>query len=173
MRRVLALWLVALLGAFPAVALVAAFPGAAQAAGAGTKTSSPAATSTASAGKQGQTSPVGALPGSTSPFSPGVPIAPTTTPTATTPTVTAAASTSSSSDSGLSGHSAIAIAVGAIIVLSGISYFIWRDARRHAPVRGTAGVGPAGVGRATKAPPKPRKLSPAERRRRKRGRARR
>ena len=65
------------------------------------------------------------------------------------------------------------IVVGAIVVLGGIAFFIWRDARRRAPVR-TAEAGVGGTGRRTgsKAPPKPRKLSAAERKRRKRGKAR-
>jgi hypothetical protein len=61
--------------------------------------------------------------------------------------------------------------VGAIVVLGGIAFFIWRDARRRAPVKAGA-VGTDGRGRTgSKPPPKPRKLSPAERKRRKRGRA--
>jgi hypothetical protein len=62
-----------------------------------------------------------------------------------------------------------------VIVLSGISFFIWRDARRRAPVRraATAGAGIDGRSRTgSKARQKPRKLSQAERKRRKRGRAR-
>jgi hypothetical protein len=72
----------------------------------------------------------------------------------------------------LSSASALAIVVGAVVVLGGIAYFIWRDARRRAPVR-TAEAGLGGTGRRTgsKPPPKPRKLSAAERKRRKRGRA--
>jgi hypothetical protein len=59
-----------------------------------------------------------------------------------------------------------------VIVLGGIAFFIWRDARRRAPVRtAEAGVG-SGRRTGSKPPPKPRKLSPAERRRRKRGKAR-
>jgi hypothetical protein len=60
-----------------------------------------------------------------------------------------------------------------LMVLGGISLYIWRDARRRAPVRAHAG-GPIDEGRraGSKARPKPRKLSPAERKRRKRGRAR-
>jgi hypothetical protein len=76
----------------------------------------------------------------------------------------------------LSGTGAAAIAVGAIIVLGGIALFIWHDARKRAPLRRRAATAAAGAeGRAhpgSKARPKPRKLSPAERRRRKRGRAR-
>lgn len=114
------------------------------------------------------------LPGGTSPFSPGVPVSPvTTTSSTTTPVVV---STSSSSGGGLSGSDAILIAVGAVIVLVGVSAFIWRDARRHAPARGAGAASSAnildGARSGSKAPPKPRKLSPAERKRRKRGRAR-
>jgi hypothetical protein len=108
------------------------------------------------------------------PLSPGVPqlggATPTTTSTAT-PTVS---TTATSSDSGLSGSGVIAIAVGALIVLGGISLFIWRDARKRAPVR-RAAAALADDGRSrtgSKARPKQRKLSPAERKRRKRGKAR-
>jgi hypothetical protein len=57
------------------------------------------------------------------------------------------------------------------VVLGGIAFFIWRDARRRAPARGGEGYEIRRSG--SKRPPKPRKLSPAERKRRKRGRARR
>jgi hypothetical protein len=69
----------------------------------------------------------------------------------------------------VSGGGIAAIAVGAIVILAGISFFIWRDARRRAPVK--QGVVAATAG-GSKPRPKSRKLSPAERRRRKRGRAR-
>jgi hypothetical protein len=69
----------------------------------------------------------------------------------------------------VSGTGIAAIAVGAIVILIGISFFIWRDARRRAPVK--HGVVTATAG-GSKPRPKPRKLSPQERRRRKRGRAR-
>jgi hypothetical protein len=61
-----------------------------------------------------------------------------------------------------------------LVLLAGISFFIWRDARRRAPVRPGMAHAVAGDGArsGSKARPKPRKLSPAERRRRKRGRAR-
>jgi hypothetical protein len=118
-------------------------------------------------------------PSSTSPFSPGVPQAPATVPTTTspvttpvTPTTTAATSSGGSFGTG----SAIAVALGAVIVIGGISYFIWRDARRRAPARGNvASLSATAGGRGrpgSKRPPKPRKLSPAQRRQRKRGRAR-
>jgi hypothetical protein len=65
------------------------------------------------------------------------------------------------------------IVVGAIVVLGGIALFIWRDARRRAPVRtAEAGVGGTGRRAGSKAAPKPRKLSAAERKRRKRGKSR-
>jgi hypothetical protein len=107
----------------------------------------------------------------TSPFSP-LPPATGPTPTTTTPTVTTA-TTASTTGSGLSSSDAIAIAIGALVVLGGISFFIWRDARRRAPVRRRAAVATAGEGARSGSKPrtKPRKLSPAERRRRKRGRA--
>ena len=76
--------------------------------------------------------------------------------------------------SALSSTNALIIVIGAVVILLGISYFIWRDARRRAPGSTTTGTGAEGRARAgTKPPPKPRKLSPAERRRRKRGRAKR
>ncbi len=111
------------------------------------------------------------LPGTTNPFSPGVPVSPVTSSTSTTtPVIT---STSTSGGGGLSGTDAILIAVGALVVLIGVSAFIWRDARRHAPVKpGADRVSLDSSRRATKATPKPRKLSPAERKRRRRGRAR-
>ena len=106
-----------------------------------------------------------------SPFSPALPSGPTTPTTTAIPTVSTASTTG---DSSLSGGAAIGIAVGAAVVLGGIALFIWRDARRRAPVR--AGAGGLGTvdspARGSKAKPKPRKLSPAERKRRKRGKAR-
>ena len=103
-----------------------------------------------------------------------IPTSPTP-PTATAPIVPQTSTTSGGSSSGLTGTDAVAIAIGAIVVLGGISYFIWYDARKRAPKRGRlvgAGVGSPGRRAGSKAPPKPRKPSPAERRRRKRGRAR-
>lgn len=110
------------------------------------------------------------LPGQSSnaitPFTPQGP-----TPTQTAPPTVTPAPTSTTA-SGLTGTGAVAIAIGAVLVLGGISFFIWRDARKRAPVRqhATAAAG-AGTGPRQR-PQKSRKLSPAERRRRKRGKAR-
>jgi hypothetical protein len=109
------------------------------------------------------------------PLSPGLPQGGGTTPTsATSPALPTTSTTATSGGTGLSGTSAIVIAIGALVILGGISMFIWRDARRRAPVRArAAGADMPGGGRpGSKARAKPRKLSPAERRRRKRGRAR-
>jgi hypothetical protein len=173
MTRLVAVSMIGLLGFGPAAlwcspALAAGKPKAGAHAATATAGS---ATAPATAGSA--TAP--ALPGGTTPFSPGVPLSPPTVPTATPPIV--APTSTSSSAGGLSGTNAILIGIGAVIVLGGIAYFIWRDARRHAPVKAghrTAaadGIGPSARGR-TKPPVKSRKLSPAERRRRKRGRAR-
>jgi hypothetical protein len=108
---------------------------------------------------------------SLNPLSPALPAI--STPTPTTTTAVPVTSTSSSSGGSFSGTDAIGVAAGAVVLLVGISFFIWRDARRRAPKRGhvaTAGDVPRP---STKPRPKPRKPSPAERRRRKRGRARR
>jgi hypothetical protein len=113
----------------------------------------------------------GSAPGS-NPLAPGLPSSPAPTPTASTPTIINPTTSTSTSGGGLSGGSAIAIALGAVILLAGISFFIWRDARRRAPVRHAAHA-TAGNGRTPGSKRvKPRKLSAAEKRRRKRGRAR-
>jgi len=108
----------------------------------------------------------------TSPFSPGLPVNPGTAPTATAPQTqtTLTSTTTTGGSGGLSGSAAVAIGAGALIVLGGISFFIWWDARRRAPVRPGAAA-TAGVP-GSRARPKSRKLSPAERKRRKRGKAR-
>ena len=111
------------------------------------------------------------------PLSPGVPLSPASTSTTTTPTVITDVSSSTSGGSGLSGSGAIVIALGAVVVLAGISFFIWRDARRRAPIHHHGPANTSGREDGRELPgskrTKPRKLSPAERRRRKRGRARR
>jgi hypothetical protein len=105
------------------------------------------------------------------PLSPSLPVVPT--PTQTTPTV-ALPTTTTPTGSGFTSADAIIVAAGSLALLGGISFFIWRDARRRAPhhkreVTSSAASSQRG---ATKRAPKPRKPSPAERRRRKRGKAR-
>jgi hypothetical protein len=107
------------------------------------------------------------------PFSQGLPQPTVSTTTTAAPTVSTSAT--AGGGSAFSGNSAIVIAIGALIVLGGISIYIWQDARKRAPVRQRGGATPDGMGGArpgSKQRTKPRKLSPAERRRRKRGRAR-
>ena len=132
------------------------------------------AQTTVPAGAGAQTTvPAGAGAQTTNPLSGGFPQPSVPTPTTTaTPTITTSATAGGAS--GLSGTSAIAIAIGALVVLGGISFFIWRDARRRAPARHRAVAAGVGEGRraGSKQRTKPRKLSPQERRRRKRGRAR-
>jgi hypothetical protein len=81
-------------------------------------------------------------------------------------------SATSTSGGGLSGTDGVLIGIGALLVLGGISFYIWRDARKRAPVRQRAAAATAGGSAAARQRQKGRKLSPAERRRRKRGRAR-
>jgi hypothetical protein len=96
-----------------------------------------------------------------------------TNPGATTPatTQTVAPSTqTSTSGSGISSGSAIGIALAAALIIVAIAFGIMRDARkrtrnRHLP------VAPGERVPGSKRPPKARKLSPSERKRRKRGRA--
>ena len=108
--------------------------------------------------------------GSGNALTPFSPQAPTPTQSAA-PTVTAA--TTSTSGGGITGTDAVAIGIGAVLVLGGISLFIWRDARKRAPVRQRAATAAAGGGAGPRQrPQKDRKLSPAERKRRKRGKAR-
>ncbi|HEY3727025.1 MAG TPA: hypothetical protein VGL51_07620 [Solirubrobacteraceae bacterium] len=110
------------------------------------------------------------------PLAPGVPVSPAPSTSTATPTIVQTASSNSAGSSSLSSNSVLFIAIGAVVLLIAISYFIWRDARRRAPVKGRGLTGELGLeGRraGSKPPRKPRKLSAAEKRRRKRGRARR
>jgi hypothetical protein len=127
----------------------------------------------AAAAQTSGTNPISQTPGS-NPLTPGFPQPTVSVPTTTTTVPTIQTTTTPGSGSGFSGSSAIIIAIGAIIVLGGISWFIWRDARRRAPTRTRAWAPGLEEGRrkGSKPPRKARKLSPAERRRRKRGRAR-
>jgi hypothetical protein len=111
--------------------------------------------------------------GETNPLSPLTP-SPTPPPTTTaTPTVVTPTQAQTSGGSTLNGTNAIVIAIGALVLIGAISTFIWYDARRRAPVRRRAAAATAGGGARAGSKPKakPRKLSPAERKRRKRGRA--
>jgi hypothetical protein len=124
-------------------------------------------------GSAALTLPASALAQTTNPLSPLTP-SPTPAPTTTgTPTVITSAQTQTSGSSTFSGTNAIVIAIGALVVIGGISFFIWYDARRRAPVRHRAAAATAGDGGRAGSKPKTksRKLSPAERKRRKRGRA--
>ena len=118
----------------------------------------------------------GAALGQSGPANPLAPGLPQSTPstTSSTPALPVTPTTTTAGDSSVGGGSVVVIAIGALVILAAISFFIWRDARRRAPVRARAGGGelPAGSRSGSKARAKPRKLSPAERKRRKRGRAR-
>ncbi len=106
------------------------------------------------------------------PFSLGVPQSTTATATGNSGNtgITTVGTSTSSSGSGLSGGTAIAIGLGAIVLILGISFYIWYDARRRAPTRAHAAAAPRQNVPGSKRT-KPRKLSAAEKRRRKRGRA--
>ena len=69
-----------------------------------------------------------------------IPQSQATTPTTTTATTatTGNTGTSTSGGSGLSGSDALVIVGFAGVLLVGVSFFIWRDARRRAPVRARA-----------------------------------
>jgi|GEM_PF-2009665 len=123
-------------------------------------------------GSLGQPPAARAQAPATNPFTPGLPVAPAPTPTVSTATTTA--TTTSTGGGGLSSGSAAAIGIGAFVLLGGISLFIWYDARRRAPVRRRAAVATTDGGSrpGSRQRVKSRRLSPAERRRRKRGRAR-
>ena len=106
---------------------------------------------------------------SSNPFSGGLTV-PGETATTTTPTTTTVLNTSTSgSGGGISGASAIAIALAAFVIIVGIAAAIFRDARRR--VGGARHAEPEERIPGSRRPPKTRKLRPAERRRRKRGRA--
>jgi hypothetical protein len=108
------------------------------------------------------------------PLAPGLPQNTGAVPTAAPQPTATNNGTVSTAGGSLSGSSTAAIAIGALVVLTGISLFIWRDARKRAPVSSRAGADDGLDGRRTGTKPKPksRKPSPAERRRRKRGKAR-
>ncbi len=82
--------------------------------------------------------------------------------------------TTSSTTGGLSTLDAVVIAIVAVLLLGGIAFWIWYDARHAARSAGQGGDPLFGqrAHAGSKAPRRPRKHKPAERRRRKRGRAR-
>ena len=168
-RRVVAVWCAVLLAALLPVAAALAAGSAKKAAASATAT---VATGAASASAATSTAPI-QLPGTTNPFSPGVPVSPATTPS-TTAQLTSTGGTTTGGDSGLTGTGALLVVIGAAVILGGIAFFIWRDARRHAPaIAGSHAHVEEGTGHkaGSKKPAKPRKLSAAEAKRRKRGRA--
>ena len=112
-------------------------------------------------------------------LTPGLPQAPVATPTTTQPQqVPVAPVVTSTTNAGgsISGAEALLLALGAAIVLLGVAYFIFRDSRHHASLLSRVGAATRMPGdaptRGSKAPHKSRKLSAAEKKRRKRGRAR-
>lgn len=111
------------------------------------------------------------------PLSPGLSTPGTPTPTTATQTQTQAtsATTTGGGGSSLSQTSVFGIVIGAVIVIGGVCVFIFRDARRRAPSRGRRADAGAGGTTQPRVPGskrvKPRKLSPQERKRRRRGRA--
>ena len=167
MRRLLVLpvLIAALLGGIVVVGLDAP---AALAAGS-TATTGASATATSSAPSTGASSSAGAL------SNPSLNLSNAEQNAAAGNTTPAAPVTSSTSSGGLSGSDAVLIAVVAVLVLSGIAFFVWRDSRRHAAQIGHGHEEPMYGARAhsgSKTPHKARKLKPAERKRRKRGKAR-
>jgi len=136
----------------------------------------------------GLTAPVALAAGSTST---AATTTPATTPATTTPgfglsnaqqnavspnTNNVAPATTTSGSGGLSGADAFIIGIVGVAVLFGIALFVWRDARSHAARVGHGTDSESMFGKrahaGSKAPPKARKLTAAERKRRKRGRAR-
>jgi len=95
-----------------------------------------------------------------------------TTTVLTTPATTDDTTTTASAGSGVSGGDAIVIGVVVLGLLIGIAVFVMRDARSHTVGDPDPSDNPfADKRKGSKAPPKSRKLKPAERKRRKRSRA--
>jgi hypothetical protein len=133
-----------------------------------------AAPAALAAGYPGGTVSTNSLTGSPSGSQPGFGL--TSGGAVTTPQVQTAPppTTTSSASGGLSGLDGVIIAVVAFLVLGGIALYIWYDARGHAVRIGHGDDAMFGqrAHAGSKPPRKQRKLTPAERRRRKRGRAR-
>jgi hypothetical protein len=110
------------------------------------------------------------LPGS-NPLSPGIPDT-----GGQTPTTSVVTTTTTTGGGGLGQAGTILLIVFGGLILLGIPFYIWFDARRKA-AKIHHGLGPSSSGtgpvrKGSQAPPKSRKLSAAERKRRKRGKAR-
>jgi hypothetical protein len=87
-------------------------------------------------------------------------------------TTTPATTTTSTTGTGLSGGDGLLIGVIVLALLIGIAVFVMRDARSHTVNDPDVSDDPfASKRKGSKAPPKSRKLKPAERKRRKRSRA--
>jgi hypothetical protein len=100
-----------------------------------------------------------------------------TSQTNTTAANNSSSATSTGSSGGLSGFDAVLIGVIVVLVLVGISFWVWYDARSNvAQLRHGGGTASDPMFSrshpGSKAASKPRKPKPAERKRRKRGRAR-
>jgi hypothetical protein len=138
--------------------------------GGGAKASSKSGSN--SSGGQAATVP---SPGS-GPLSPGLSTPGTPTPTTATQTQTqsAVATTTTSGGGGSIGQTSIlGIVIGAVVVIGGVCFYIFRDAGRRTAARGRRADAAAPSEKSVPGSKrvKPRKLSAQERKRRKRGRA--
>jgi hypothetical protein len=170
--RIAAGVLAALLAAGPGIAL----PAAAQAAGGSAKSGSGAAKGKGGGAVSGggAASGAGAASGGGAAGNPlgggglTVPGGATPVPTQTVPPVVVNTTAGAGSGGGISSTTAIGIAVAAFVIIAVILFAVMRDARSRLPkAHGPSEERIPG----SKRPPKARKLSAAERKRRKRGRA--
>jgi len=90
----------------------------------------------------------------------------------TQPATTPASASSSSSSGGFSSADALIIAFVAVLLIVGVGLYVRYDARQHVPSGSSDRDYFENARKGSKAPSKSRKLSAAERKRRKRGRAR-
>ena len=115
------------------------------------------------------------LPGSSASTGPSFSLANGGAAPAPQTTTVAPVTTTATSSGGLSSLDAAIIAVVGVLTLGGVAFWIWYDARGHAARVGHGRDDALFAARAhagSKSPRKPRKLTPAERKRRRRGRAR-
>jgi hypothetical protein len=170
MRRLLALSL--LISALSCVCAAGLTAPVALAAGSTTATTTPASTSTSSTAASSASSSAAASSG------PGFSLSSATQNAASQSQQPASvpAATTTTSSSGFSGTDALIIAIIAVLVLGGIAFWVWYDSRGQAARVGHGHSDDSLFGQrshpGSKAARKPRKLKPAERKRRKRGRAR-